>query len=185
MLIGDHNRVRGLFTRFQAAKEADDTEKMGQLAELIFEQLEVHTTIEETVFYPQVKGCSEDAGETVAEGIQEHIVVKRLIEECQAMGPGGEEWTAKMAVIIEGVEHHAEEEETELFPEIRPKLGKEGLERLAEELTMKKKELGAPTPDMVIDLTKQELMEKAKAQEIPGRSTMDQVELALAVDPRF
>lgn len=185
MLIGDHNRVRGLFARFETAKEAKDDATMAELAELIFEQLDVHTTIEETVFYPSVKEKSEEIAETVAEGFEEHKVVKRLISECQAVETGGEEWIAKMTVIVESVEHHAGEEEEEMFPKVRTALGADGLKKLAAALTAKKKELGAPTAELVIDLTKAELMEKAQAQEIPGRSSMDHDELALTVDPRF
>ncbi|MDQ3979786.1 MAG: hemerythrin domain-containing protein, partial [Actinomycetota bacterium] len=55
LLTADHNRVRGLFARFQEAEESEDTAQMAQLAEKIFTELEVHATIEEEIFYPAVK----------------------------------------------------------------------------------------------------------------------------------
>ena len=185
LLKADHNRVRGLFSLFKSAKEREDTSTMSELATRIFEQLDVHTSIEETTFYPQVKDASEEISELVAEGFEEHKMAKQLIAECKQGDVGGEEWVAKMTVLIESVEHHAEEEEDQMFPKVRSVLGNERLTTLAEELTAQKKSLGAPTADDAIDLTKEELLEKAKAQDIPGRSSMDQEELALTVDPRF
>ena len=42
----------------------------------------------------------------------------------------------------------------------------------------------SPPVEMALDLTKAELEELAKTQEIPGRSKMKKDELALTVDPR-
>ena len=55
LLTADHNRVRGLAARFTAAHEADDHEAAATLAAGIMRELEVHTTIEEEVFYPAVR----------------------------------------------------------------------------------------------------------------------------------
>ena len=57
LLTADHNRVRGLFARFTSAKEAEDTATMRKLATLIDRELDVHTTIEEEVFYPWRATC--------------------------------------------------------------------------------------------------------------------------------
>ncbi len=54
LLIADHNRVRGLFVRFREAQDSNDTPAMSELADKIFEELEVHTDIEEQIFYPAV-----------------------------------------------------------------------------------------------------------------------------------
>ena len=184
LLTGDHNRVRGLFKRFQEAESADDKATMQELAPKIFEQLEVHTTIEEEIFYPEIKKASEEISDTVAEGFEEHAVAKTLIEEAKAGEPGTQTWVAKMKVLIENVEHHAEEEEKEMFPPLRSSLGAERLTSLAEKMEARKAELGAPTSADTKDLTKEQLTELAQKQDIPGRSSMSQEELALTVDPR-
>ena len=184
LLTGDHNQVRGLFKRYKTADEGNDSALAQKLAGKIFEALEVHSTIEEEIFYPAIKSASEEVGEVVAEGFQEHAVVKTLMTEIKAGKPGSEEWVAKMKVLIENVEHHAEEEEKEMFPPLRSKLGAEKLVQLAEKMEARKAELGAPTSADTKDLTKEQLTELAQKQEIPGRSTMSQEELALAVDPR-
>jgi hemerythrin-like domain-containing protein len=183
LLIADHNRVRGLFTRFKAAHEAEDEATSVEVATKIFEELEVHTTIEETVFYPTITDVNDEVHELVVEGLEEHKVAKDLIAETRALSPEDEHWAAKVKVLIESVEHHVEEEETEMFPKLRSSLDAAALESLGDALEAKKAELGAPTLADKIDLTKEELADLASQQEIPGRSKMSREELAATVAP--
>lgn len=183
LLTADHNRVRGLFTRFRDAHKTEDTAAMVALAELIFTELEVHATIEEQIFYPTIHELSDDIAETVDEGVEEHHVVKVLMDELHGIGVATDQWTAKMTVLIENVEHHAEEEESELFPEVRSKTDAGVREELGGRLEAKKAELGAPTLDDKIGMTKEDLDALAREQAIPGRSTMSKEELAATVAP--
>src|SRR5687767_10319254 len=183
LLIGDHNRVRGLFTRFKSAKESDDLGEMTTLAQKILTELEVHSTIEEEIFYPELHDLTDEVHESITEGYEEHNVVKRLMAEIGSMEPNTEDWAAKVTVLIENVEHHAEEEESNLFPKLRSGVPAEQREQLGGRLEARKQELGAPTVADKIDLTKTELMELAKEQEIPGRSKMSHEELAATVAP--
>jgi len=183
LLTADHNRVRGLFARFQAAEEAGDTEQMFELAGKIIVDLEVHATIEEEIFYPAIHGADEELKDTVDEGIEEHHVAKVLMEEIKTLSPEDDAWAAKMKVLIESVEHHAGEEEEEMFPETRKNFDKAALEELGARLEARKAELGAPTAADKEHLTTEELKELAREQEIPGRSSMDREELVATVDP--
>ena len=182
LLTADHNRVRGLFARFQAAEEEKDTETMMELAAKIIVELEVHTTIEEEIFYPEIKGASEDIKDIVDEGVEEHHVAETLIGEVKGLTPDDDAWTAKMKVLIESVEHHAEEEEQEMFPLVRKALDKDRLGDLGVRLEGRKAQLGAPTAADKEHLTTEQLKDLAKEQEIPGRSSMDREELVATVD---
>ena len=183
LLTADHNRVRGLFARFQAAEEEKDAAQMLELAAKIIVELEVHTTIEEEIFYPEIQGADEELKDTVDEGIEEHHVAKVLIEEIKTLTPEDDAWAAKMKVLIESVEHHATEEEEEMFPETRKNFATSALEDLGARLEARKAALGAPTAADKEHLTTEELKELAKDQEIPGRSSMDREELLATVDP--
>lgn len=183
LLIADHNRVRGLFARFQAAEEAQETEQMLELAGKIIVELEVHATIEEEIFYPAIQGADDELKDTVDEGIEEHHVAKVLMEEIKTLTPEDDAWAAKMKVLIESVEHHAGEEEEEMFPETKKNFDKATLEQLAMQLEARKAELGAPTAADKEHLSTEELKELAKEQEIPGRSSMSREELIATVDP--
>lgn len=134
LLTADHNEVRALFEQFKQAKEADDMDRMRQVQKEIFSELETHTRIEEDIFYPAVRETEdEDLTETVAEGVQEHHVVKVLMREIEDVS-GEETFASKMTVLIENVEHHADEEESEMFPELREKMGEARLQELGAEL---------------------------------------------------
>ena len=183
LLTADHNRVRGLFARFTTAEEAGDVGTMTTLMQEIDLELEVHTDIEETVFYPWARDLSEEIAEVVDEGIEEHHVVKVLQGEMRDLAPGDDAWVAKASVLIENVEHHAQEEEEELFPSIRSASDSENLKALAERLEDRKRQLGAPTLADKEGLTDEELRKLASAQEIPGRSSMNHEELAATVSP--
>ncbi len=130
LLKSDHDTVRGLFEQFKQAKEAGDTERMGTVQRAIFRELEVHTSIEEEVFYPEAEAVGEEAEELVKEGQEEHHVVEVLMKEVSGLKPGDGTFAAKMTVLIENVEHHAEEEESELFPKLREAFGRERLRRM-------------------------------------------------------
>ena len=184
LLIGDHNRVRGLFTRFKSAKESDDLGEMTALATKILDELEVHSTIEEEIFYPELHDLTDEVHETITEGYEEHAVVKNLMAEIGAMEPNTEDWAAKCTVLIENVEHHAEEEEKELFPKVRSNTKADLRKAMAERMEARKAELGAPTLADKVDLTSDQLSELAKEQEIPGRSKMSTDELRMAVAPK-
>jgi len=184
LLTADHNRVRGLFKRFKDAESSDDMETMTLITTKIVEELRIHMAIEEEIFYPTIKPESDEIKDTVLEGVEEHHVAKNLVEEIAGMEPNGEEWAAKVKVLIEAVEHHAEEEEEEMFKEVRKETSAEDRNALGEQLAARKVELGAPPMEMALDLSLEELKEKAKEQEIPGRSKMDREELAATIDPR-
>jgi hemerythrin superfamily protein len=183
LLTADHNRVRGLFTRFSDAAEADDVDAMAALVREITRELTVHTDIEEVVFYPWARELSSEVAETVDEGVQEHHVVKVMMEEIADLPAGESDWVAKVKVLMENVEHHAGEEEQELFPAVRGASDAATRERLADHLEARKADLGAPTLAEKDALTTEQLRELATAQQIPGRSSMDHDELAATVSP--
>ena len=184
LLTADHNRVRGLFSQFKDAEEADKTAEQSELAGKIVEELEIHTTIEEEIFYPSVHDLSSEIGEVVDEGLEEHHVAKTLIGELPSLEAGSDQWVAKMKVLIESVEHHAEEEENEMFPKVRSATDASKREALGEKLEARKVELGGFAAADNDGSSVAELREKASEQEIPGRSKMDREELAATVDPR-
>ncbi len=183
LLIADHNRVRGLFARFTAAEEEENVPEMATLAQKIITELEIHTTIEEEIFYPEIKAADEEIKDTVDEGVEEHHVAKTLIGEVKLLTPDDDAWAAKLKVLIESVEHHAGEEEEEMFPMVRKAFDKAALEDMGARLEALKAQLGAPVAADKEHLTTDELKKLATEQEIPGRSSMSREELVATVAP--
>ncbi len=104
----------------------------------ILQELEVHMAIEEEIFYPMVRETTDDISETVDEGVQEHHVAKLLLAEIKQLPDGSDEFIAKITVLIENVEHHVEEEESDLFPPLRNRIDKDRWEQMAERLEARK-----------------------------------------------
>jgi hemerythrin superfamily protein len=115
LLERDHREVEDLFERFEAA--GSDAEK-GEIAEQICMALKVHAQIEEELFYPPARDETGDAG-LVDEALVEHMSAKVLIAQIESMEPGQPLYDAKVKVLGEQIRHHVEEEESELFPEVR------------------------------------------------------------------
>lgn len=140
MLKSDHKKVKKLFREY--AELGDNAHKSKErLAEEIFQELEVHSKLEEEIFYPAAEAAADkEVGEVVAEGLEEHHVVDILMAEIRALSPEDEAFDAKMKVLCENVEHHIEEEETELLPEAQQALGDE-VERLGMEMKQRKQQL--------------------------------------------
>jgi hemerythrin superfamily protein len=144
LLKKDHETVKELFKEFESKKE------QAQAAQRIFEQvareITVHATIEEELFYPELRDYKE-THEIVLEAVEEHHVVEQLIEELRGMSAGDEEFAAKFTVLQENVEHHVKEEEGTFFPKAEKILGRPRSEWLAGQLESRKKELqGAERP---------------------------------------
>jgi hemerythrin superfamily protein len=178
LLVADHNRVRGLIARY---KEADGTPDKSQLAARIMEELQIHMAAEEKVFYQSVKDRSEEIGEDVDEGYEEHHVAKMLIGELRSIASGSDTWLAKMTVLIESVEHHVDEEEEELFPSVRSKSDVDWRNDLGSRLGDVEVELGATPLEVKMHLTNAVLHDLASAENVPGRSSMDHDTLAATV----
>jgi len=120
LLKSDHAKVKQLFAQFEAAGE--DEKRKGDIFKQIAQELKVHTTIEEEVFYPAVKKMDSDMA---LEAEEEHNIVDWIIAQMKKLSPGDENYDAKFTTLKENVEHHMKEEEEEMFPEAEEKLGKQ------------------------------------------------------------
>jgi (p)ppGpp synthase/HD superfamily hydrolase len=138
LLKKQHQEVKGLFRKIDKSEDASSRQ---ELMNQIIEKLTVHSTIEEEIFYPAVRGLgSQKAEDIILEALEEHHVVKLVLEELPAVDPEDEHFSAKMTVLSELVEHHADEEEDEMFV-LAAKLGDTELESLGAQLAARTEEL--------------------------------------------
>jgi iron-sulfur cluster repair protein YtfE (RIC family) len=103
-------------------------------------ELEIHETIEEEIFYPALKEHPK-AKDIVLEGIEEHHVVDGIVAELDVVPVEDETWGAKLTVMKENVEHHMEEEESDMFPKARTVFDEDELEDLGTRMQERKEQL--------------------------------------------
>lgn len=131
LLKEDHQKVKELFEQTEGTE--DQKEKTKIFSE-IQSELEIHAHIEETVFYPAMEK-HEELKDMVLESIEEHRQIKTLLKEIDNLKSDSEKFEPKLAVLMENVEHHAEEEEeSKMFPKIREICSQGELDQLGNEL---------------------------------------------------
>lgn len=133
LLKQDHNKVSQLFQKVKGSEESEHED----LFEKIKEELEVHTHIEETCFYPKIKEEPE-LEDIVLEGIEEHHQAKVFLRELSALTDDSRKFEPKLQVLMESVEHHVQEEEGEMFPKIMELFDEQVLEELGREMEKEK-----------------------------------------------
>jgi hemerythrin superfamily protein len=141
MLLADHHTVRQLFRTYEAAT---DPHTKQQLAAQVFVELDTHAQLEETVFYPAFEEQADAEGkQLVAASREAHQTVTDLLAELQALDADDPEFAAMFQELRENVEHHADEEEAEMFPRAEAAL-EEQLEDLLTEMQELKRQLQTP-----------------------------------------
>ena len=113
LLTADHDKVKKMLADGEATTERAEKTRTELFAKLK-EEMMVHESIEEEIFYPALKAHPK-AKEIVLEAYEEHHVVDEIMGELETTDVNDESWAAKFKVMKENIEHHIEEEEGEMF----------------------------------------------------------------------
>ena len=135
LLRTDHAAVKRLFTELHQAPRGD-AERRQKLLDTIADELEIHTKIEEELFYPALRKVSG----SVDEAETEHREVSSLIGDVEGRDPASDEFVVKLRELQRKVEHHVAEEEGGMFADAE-RLGAAELDRLGREMAERKQTL--------------------------------------------
>jgi hypothetical protein len=138
LLKEDHAKVKKMLSELEETTERATKTRTEMLTKLK-QELTIHESIEEEIFYPALKEHAETR-EIALEAYEEHNVVDTIMGEIEQTPVEDETWHAKFMVMKENLEHHIEEEEGEMFKQARDVLGKETLESLGERMAARKEE---------------------------------------------
>jgi Hemerythrin HHE cation binding domain len=144
LLKKDHKKVSDLLKQLDKTEESDASNRE-ELFSQLKNELETHTQIEETIFYPALED-HEETKDITLEAYEEHNVVKTLLQELEETSKDDETWSAKFSVLKENVEHHVEEEEGEMFSKVKKALNKDEIESLGDRINHAKGERRAEGP---------------------------------------
>jgi hemerythrin superfamily protein len=133
LLEADHREVDQLFAQIESGQGDKD-----EVVRKIVKELSVHAAIEEQILYPAMRRALDDGDAKVDEAIQEHQEMKEALADIERLGssPARE---AKLQKLMADVRHHVQEEEDELFPEMRSAVGEDELKKMGAAMAAAKK----------------------------------------------
>ncbi len=137
LLRADHRHLQSLFER--ARQSADFTERR-EIFEEIRDSLELHTDLEERLFYPSFRNTAEWS-EVIEEALEDHRLLDEMITEL-SMVRDTEDFNDLLDELVESIEDHFVDEEQELYPSLLPLLEEGEWARLAQ--TMEEYREGFP-----------------------------------------
>ncbi|MBA3363999.1 MAG: hemerythrin domain-containing protein [Actinobacteria bacterium] len=141
LLEADHRKMKKLLSELESTTERG-VKTREELFATVKEELTVHETIEEEIFYPALKEHPKTK-EIALEAYEEHHVVDMVMAEIEGVPYDDERWGAKFKVMKENIEHHIEEEENEMFKQARQAFEEDELEALGERMKARKDQMTA------------------------------------------
>ena len=141
LLKQDHENVRDLLAKLEKSAERGGDRAM-QLYTQVEAEVKIHAQVEEEIFYPAFREAAQkkDDMKMFFEAKEEHHVVELVMPELSDTD-SKEEFAAKAKVLKELIEHHAGEEEKEMFPRARKLMDRDELRELGERIEQRKSEL--------------------------------------------
>ncbi|MDQ1723564.1 MAG: hypothetical protein QOG52_592 [Frankiaceae bacterium] len=183
LIMSDHRAVEKVFDKLEKVEKDQQAERL-QLLQQVRALLIPHSKAEETIVYPAIVKAVPAIAENVEEGISEHHHVEDLFT--QVLGdPNDPGVDAMIAGFIAEIKHHVEEEETEILPQFRRAATAAQLHDLAVKFAAGKArvltELGLAPEEFIapslIDLSKDQLVERAKAIDLNAPTSLTKDEL--------
>jgi hypothetical protein len=115
LLMQDHAEVEAMFRQYDVEEGPDER---AVLANKICSALTVHAQIEEEIFYPEAGAALED-DELITEAVEGHAEMKEQIAKVIEGSAAERSVTRQVNKLMQLVEHHVEEEEGGMFPDIQ------------------------------------------------------------------
>jgi hemerythrin-like domain-containing protein len=171
ILRDDHKRLTGLFRQLEAVDRRAHVMKNGVALE-IFMEIEIHSAVEEQIFYPAILAALNSQGEPpkvelnaamVDQNISDHREIEGVIQRLRRVPVDSTDFRDGMEELEQLISSHIEEEEQLTFPAAE--------ELLKEELSP----LGAQIQDMRDDLLRQPQYASARPEVVQNPNGGEQM----------
>lgn len=135
ILKADHEKVKTILAQLSESTDRA-VKKRTDLLDKLEMEISIHTQLEEQILYPAFKAAGgKDEAEMYYEAKEEHRTVDSLVlPDLKATDPTKPEFAGRVKVVKELLEHHIEEEETDMFPHAKKLLGKAKLDELGAQM---------------------------------------------------
>ncbi|HEU4677647.1 MAG TPA: hemerythrin domain-containing protein [Candidatus Paceibacterota bacterium] len=134
-----HRDVQALYEEFKAA----DGDAKDEIGKKLLTALVVHDDIEDELYYPELEKVG--LKDSVEEYRAEHVATETNIGRLKTMDHEDDEFEPTMKAMMEGVNHHIEEEETQGMPKFEALVDPGVLADLGAKLDARSKELHEST----------------------------------------
>lgn len=114
LLRRDHERTLGMFPKMINAAGEMRATKLKELREVV----EIHTRIEEDVFYPALRHHSETR-DRITDAESDHDAARRSLARLEELPRDSDHWRREAEQLRMLLERHMNMEEHELFPAAR------------------------------------------------------------------
>lgn len=135
-LKADHQKIRDLFV---SLRESSTIPEKREVFQGIRDALELHSHVEETVFYPAFQ-AHEDFADLVAEALEDHQEMRDIIDEIEDTDEE-EDFVDLLDELVDTVERHIEDEEHDFFDEASTVLNDNELNSLGARIAELKSEM--------------------------------------------
>lgn len=135
VLVEHHGVLRDLLRQLEGTTD-DEVERRRQLRAAFADEVSIHAQIEDEVFYPVVREVSP----LVPVAHAEHRQIDDQVATLLRTDPAGGDFLVEVRMLAATLEHHASEEEREMFPQSHA-LGEARLEELGRRLRARQDEL--------------------------------------------
>lgn len=164
VLEKDHEEVKDLLSQLVSLDENDEYRFV--LIEEISKSLIPHARAEESVFYNTLRAVNADKG-IVMHGYKEHLEAESLLRALQVMDKVNLDWKATAQKLKEAVEHHVQDEESDIFEKAKNVFTQEEAQMMAEAfegLKNKVEQQGSlkNTMDMVLNMMPPRIADKIR-----------------------
>jgi hemerythrin superfamily protein len=135
-LSRDHREVLDLLGTI--ATTTDPAERR-DLADVAIAEVVRHSVAEEMYVYPAMRDHLADGPHLVDHDTKEHAELESIMKQLEGVDAGEPRFTELVEAMTQALRHHAEDEETTQFPQLRAHLSEERLVELRHKVQSAKK----------------------------------------------
>jgi hemerythrin superfamily protein len=132
LLEQDHKLFKQILAEGEETTERAEKTRAELFARLKRE-LTIHEQMEEQVLYSALREIAKSR-DMALEGYEEHHVVDEIFSELEQTPPSDEMWAARFKVAKENLEHHMEEEETDMWKAARREFTDDELDQMGDRM---------------------------------------------------
>jgi hemerythrin superfamily protein len=135
-LTMDHREALALLGQIESS---NDHQERRDLTDVVISEVVRHAVAEEMYVYPTIRDHLPNGKKVVEHDKKEHKQLEEIMKRLEGLRPDEAGFGSLVRELTETLRHHAHDEETEQFPQLRKHVERDQLVELRERIDMAKK----------------------------------------------